>query len=544
MAIWADELGPGDAATRGIIMAQAYAAPYIDTCYAGGSIFYVYTINGPADEVGGTCPAYGVWRQYVGTYDGLTMKLYLNGVLVANALSQGGNLDATGPVVIGQYSGGSYNFNGLLANAQMYSTALSAAQVQQLYQEGISGLPIANAGLAGWWPLNGNANDYSGNGNNGAATSVSYTLPSNYVRDSIMTVPVPTSLSPLPGVLSCTSNSKCSSSSLPNLYLGYMPIAFTPATVLGTVPTSTGPLAAAVTPNGAYVYVNNYYAASVSIINTTTSGVVKTISVGSNPWGVAFAPSGAYAYVTNAGSWTVSVINTATQTVTSSFSLQGIPAGIAFAPSGAYAYIANYTYGTVAVINTATSTVVNAIKVGSVPAGIAISPSGAYLYVANDGSGTVSVINTATDTVVNTITVGGSPQFIAISPNGAYVYVPNSVGYTVSVISTATNTVVNTITISGTGCGVAVSPNGAYVYVTNEYVAPLYTVGAKVSVISAATNTVVGIIAVGNVPYNVAFTPNGAYAYVMNNGDGTVTVINAATNAAVSAWRLLGLGIT
>jgi hypothetical protein len=167
MVIWADELGPGDAAPRGIIMAQAVAAPYIDTCYAGGSIFYVYTTNGPADEVGGTCPAYGVWRQYVGTYDGLTMKLYLNGVLVANALSQGGNLYATGPVVIGQYSGGSYNFNGLLANAQIYSTALSANQVQQLYQEGISGPPISGAGLAGWWPLNGNANDYSGYSNNG-----------------------------------------------------------------------------------------------------------------------------------------------------------------------------------------------------------------------------------------------------------------------------------------------------------------------------------------------------------------------------------------
>ena len=29
--------------------------------------------------------------------------------------------------------------------------------------------------LAGWWPLNGNANDYSGNLNNGVATSIFYT---------------------------------------------------------------------------------------------------------------------------------------------------------------------------------------------------------------------------------------------------------------------------------------------------------------------------------------------------------------------------------
>jgi len=29
--------------------------------------------------------------------------------------------------------------------------------------------------LVGWWPLNGNPNDYSGNGYNGAANIVTYT---------------------------------------------------------------------------------------------------------------------------------------------------------------------------------------------------------------------------------------------------------------------------------------------------------------------------------------------------------------------------------
>ncbi|MEM3482798.1 MAG: LamG domain-containing protein, partial [Candidatus Micrarchaeaceae archaeon] len=58
-------------------------------------------------------------------------------------------------------------FSGSMSNYQIYNTALSAGQIQQLYQEGIGGAPLANAGLVGWWPLNGNANDYSGNGNNG-----------------------------------------------------------------------------------------------------------------------------------------------------------------------------------------------------------------------------------------------------------------------------------------------------------------------------------------------------------------------------------------
>jgi hypothetical protein len=59
-------------------------------------------------------------------------------------------------------------FNGSIANVQFYSSSLSYSQVRQLYQEGIAGLPISNAGLVGWYPLDGDANDYSGSGNNGA----------------------------------------------------------------------------------------------------------------------------------------------------------------------------------------------------------------------------------------------------------------------------------------------------------------------------------------------------------------------------------------
>jgi hypothetical protein len=55
----------------------------------------------------------------------------------------------------------------LLANIQIYNTSLSANEIQSLYLEGIGGAPIDLQNLVAWWPLNGNANDYSGNGNNG-----------------------------------------------------------------------------------------------------------------------------------------------------------------------------------------------------------------------------------------------------------------------------------------------------------------------------------------------------------------------------------------
>jgi len=65
-------------------------------------------------------------------------------------------------------------FNGTIANVQIYNTSLSANDVQALYLEGIGGAPIRLQNLVGWWPLNGNANDYSGNGNNGQASNVNF----------------------------------------------------------------------------------------------------------------------------------------------------------------------------------------------------------------------------------------------------------------------------------------------------------------------------------------------------------------------------------
>ena len=77
---------------------------------------------------------------------------------------------------LNDYNGGT-PFIGNMSNVQMYNTALSQAQINMLYSEGMGGAPIPNAGLVGWWPLDGNANDYSGNNNNGVATNVNWVSP-------------------------------------------------------------------------------------------------------------------------------------------------------------------------------------------------------------------------------------------------------------------------------------------------------------------------------------------------------------------------------
>ncbi|MDE1851221.1 MAG: LamG domain-containing protein [Candidatus Micrarchaeota archaeon] len=64
--------------------------------------------------------------------------------------------------------------NGSMANVQMYNVSLDNATIKGLYKEGIGGVPIDVKHLTGWWPLNGNGNDYSGNNNHGALVNVKW----------------------------------------------------------------------------------------------------------------------------------------------------------------------------------------------------------------------------------------------------------------------------------------------------------------------------------------------------------------------------------
>jgi len=100
---------------------------------------------------------------------------YINGKLVDGPVQRGGIVEPLPfGIEIGQIREGNQYMNGSIANIQIYNTPLSANDIQALYQEGIGGAPIDLQNLVGWWPLNGNANDYSGNGNNGQASNVIY----------------------------------------------------------------------------------------------------------------------------------------------------------------------------------------------------------------------------------------------------------------------------------------------------------------------------------------------------------------------------------
>ncbi len=174
----------------GVILSKpytSYSPPFVDYIltmnYGNGCLipgFGVGHSDGSGDSTGfGVCAPpssyYGQWVYVAATYNSTKLVYYRDGVVNYSAASSGKAIESTStPLSIGEdLNGVGLKWVGNISNIQLYNTALTANQILAQYQKGIAGGPI-NQNLAGWWPLNGNMNDYGGYNNNAAPKGTSY----------------------------------------------------------------------------------------------------------------------------------------------------------------------------------------------------------------------------------------------------------------------------------------------------------------------------------------------------------------------------------
>ena len=120
--------------------------------------------------------AAGQWYHIVGTYDGTSRKLYIDGVLKKAITETITLFHDSEPIQIGVQAPGQGGFwNGLIDEVRIYDRALTEDEIQQLYHEGeykiylpmmlrttISAYPTN--GLVAAYLFSGDTNDSSGNG--------------------------------------------------------------------------------------------------------------------------------------------------------------------------------------------------------------------------------------------------------------------------------------------------------------------------------------------------------------------------------------------
>jgi len=154
---------------------------YPNTYPGATSATITYFIHNATNAGYGGCDTSGNplnrWYFVTEVVSGTVATLYVNGAPTGCQFSFS-NPGTETYLTIGSYcpscTGAGAVMDGSIADVQIYNTSLSANEIQALYLEGIGGAPIDLQNLVGWWPLNGNANDYSGNGNNGQINNVNF----------------------------------------------------------------------------------------------------------------------------------------------------------------------------------------------------------------------------------------------------------------------------------------------------------------------------------------------------------------------------------
>jgi hypothetical protein len=158
---------------------------------------FQFSVYSPTDTLGAaTKSGYADtnWHHVVGTYDGATVNIYVDGVAgTSGALT--GLIDSNSgyPLCIGSINGDSSatcqtsTFNGILDEVRLYNRALSANEVKGLYNSASTKFNKTNTslnnGLIGHWTFDGkdmtpNVRDISGQGNHGTLSGQSATTTS------------------------------------------------------------------------------------------------------------------------------------------------------------------------------------------------------------------------------------------------------------------------------------------------------------------------------------------------------------------------------
>jgi uncharacterized protein (TIGR03437 family) len=150
--------------------------------------------------------------------------------------------------------------------------------------------------------------------------------------------------------------------------------------------------------------------------------------VGHGPVSAAFSTNGTFLYVINQGSNSVSVVDTRLNRAVAQIPVGTQPVEMVLTFDSKFGYVSNQGSNSVSELDLTANTNDLTINVGNGPFDLALDPNENFLYVTNVNSQSVSVIDVNTDRLAATIPVGGAPiQFTLLNAPTLLELAPNPV---------------------------------------------------------------------------------------------------------------------
>ncbi|MBL0137485.1 MAG: T9SS type A sorting domain-containing protein [Bacteroidetes bacterium] len=161
----------------------------LNVAQSGQNVLGLLVSSGSGNFGGANVPSntsnYNVFHHVVLVFESGTGTAYLDGSLIISSTGTATIGANTVPMLFGKANWVNVNadpFNGVLDDVGIWNRALTQQEVSNLFNESLS-TPCASAslplnltqGLVGWWPFCGNANDESGNGNDGIVNGAALT---------------------------------------------------------------------------------------------------------------------------------------------------------------------------------------------------------------------------------------------------------------------------------------------------------------------------------------------------------------------------------
>lgn len=161
-------------------------------------------------------------------------------------------------------------------------------------------------------------------------------------------------------------------------------------------------------PNGRKVYIGGQD--GVVVYDAATLAHLSTITTWNRAFGLAMDPAGAALYVANYSANSVTVVDPSSDTIRAEVFTGSGPYALALSPDGRRLFVANQFSGTLSIVDTATLAELHEVPLGgAMPYGVQSGPDGSRVYVADNSGNAVVVVDALAGVVVKRIPVGAQP---------------------------------------------------------------------------------------------------------------------------------------